>query len=70
MKRSTRVLVVGVLAASVGMLAQAQRPAMTFFVTSVGLGKGGNLGGIKGADAHCQALARSAGAGRKPGARI
>lgn len=65
MKRSTRVLVVGVLAASVGMLAQAQRPAMTFFVTSVGLGKGGNLGGIKGADAHCQALARGAGAGSK-----
>jgi hypothetical protein len=36
---------------------------MTFFVTSVGLGKGGNLGGLTGADAHCQALATAAGAG-------
>jgi hypothetical protein len=38
---------------------------MSFFVTSVGLGRGGNLGGVKGADAHCQALAQAAGAGAK-----
>jgi hypothetical protein len=36
---------------------------MTFFVTSVGLGKGGDLGGLAGADAHCQALAAAVGAG-------
>jgi hypothetical protein len=44
---------------------QAAAPAapMTFFVTSVGLGKGANLGGLAGADAHCQALATAAGAG-------
>jgi hypothetical protein len=36
---------------------------MTFFVTSVGLGKGGDLGGLEGADRHCQSLARAAGAG-------
>jgi hypothetical protein len=36
---------------------------MTFFVTSVGPGKGANLGGVEGADAHCQALAKAAGAG-------
>jgi hypothetical protein len=36
---------------------------MTFFVTSVGPGKGGNLGGLAGADQHCQSLARAAGAG-------
>ena len=36
---------------------------MSFFVTSVGLGKGANLGGLQGADAHCQALAAAAGAG-------
>ncbi|WP_291994208.1 hypothetical protein [Candidatus Accumulibacter sp. ACC003] len=36
---------------------------MTFFVTSVGSGKGGDLGGLEGADQHCQALARAAGAG-------
>ena len=36
---------------------------MTFFVTSVGLGKGGDLGGLEGADQHCQSLAKAAGAG-------
>ena len=36
---------------------------MTFFITSVGLGKGGDLGGLAGADAHCQALAAAVGAG-------
>lgn len=43
----------------------ATRPPMTFFVTSVGLGDGANLGGLAGADKHCQALAQSAGAGNK-----
>jgi len=37
---------------------------MSFFVTSVGLGKGGNLGGLEGADKHCQSLAEAAGAGK------
>ena len=36
---------------------------MTFFVTSVGLGKGADLGGLAGADAHCLALATAVGAG-------
>jgi hypothetical protein len=39
------------------------KPPMSFFVTSVGLGKGGDLGGLAGADAHCQALGAAAGAG-------
>ena len=43
--------------------ALAQQNDMTFFVTSVGLGKGADLGGIEGADKHCQALASAAGAG-------
>lgn len=34
---------------------------MSFFVTSVGPGKGGDLGGLEGADKHCQALASAAG---------
>jgi hypothetical protein len=34
-----------------------------FFVTSKGLGKGGDLGGLAGADAHCQGLAKAQGAG-------
>ena len=51
-------------------LVQAQQPAapqqpMSFFVTSVGLGNGANLGGLAGADRHCQALATAAGAGSK-----
>ena len=38
---------------------------MTFFVTSEPIGNGGNLGGLAGADAHCQALAAAVGAGNK-----
>ena len=45
--------------------AAAQQDAMTFFVTSEGPGKGADLGGLAGADAHCQKLATSAGAGAK-----
>jgi hypothetical protein len=44
--------------------AQAQS-AMSFFVTSAGPGKGGDLGGIAGADAYCQKLAAAVGAGSK-----
>jgi hypothetical protein len=40
------------------------RVPMTFFVTSVGLGKGGDLGALAGADAHCQALAMAAGSSK------
>jgi hypothetical protein len=42
--------------------AQAQQGDMTFFVTSVGMGKGADLGGLQGADAHCAALAKAVGA--------
>ena len=38
---------------------------MTFFVTSAGPGRGADLGGIEGADKHCQALASAAGAGSR-----
>jgi hypothetical protein len=34
---------------------------MSFFITSVGVGNGGNLGGLAGADAHCAQLAAAAG---------
>jgi hypothetical protein len=50
--------------AGAGVL-QAQQNNMSFFVTSAGSGKGGDLGGLAGADAHCQALAQAAGAGNK-----
>jgi hypothetical protein len=38
---------------------------MTFFITSVGSGKGADLGGLEGADRHCQTLAAAVGAGTK-----
>jgi hypothetical protein len=62
----TKVLgVAGVLALAVGV-ALAQAPAnMSFFVTSSNPGKGGNLGGLAGADAYCQSLAAAVGAGGK-----
>jgi hypothetical protein len=41
--------------------AQAQQANMTFFITSDGPGKGGDLGGLAGADAHCSKLAAAAG---------
>lgn len=34
---------------------------MSFFITSVGIGNGGDLGGLEGADTHCSSLAKSAG---------
>jgi len=45
--------------------AQAQSSGATFFLTSAGPGKGADLGGIDGADKHCQTLAQSVGAGAK-----
>src|SRR6185369_8587527 len=45
--------------------AQAQSAATSFFVTSNGIGNGGNLGGLAGADNQCQTLAQAAGAGAK-----
>ena len=46
-------------------MAQNADPAMSFFVTSVGPGDGANLGGLAGADAHCQSLAEAVGAGNR-----
>jgi len=58
------------IAASVALLclgvnggAQAEQSKMTFFVTSTDGGKGADLGGLAGADKHCQTLAAAAGAG-------
>ena len=66
---STVLLAAAVVAAFTASPAQAQQAApanaMSFFVTSVGPGKGGNLGGLLGADRHCQMLAMAAGAGNK-----
>ena len=57
-------LSVGLALGAVTILGLAQQqPAMSFFVTSEGPGDGGNLGGLAGADAHCQQLAAAAGRG-------
>jgi len=40
-----------------------KKSVTTFFVTSRGIGRGGDLGGLTGADAHCQALAAAEGSG-------
>src|ERR671923_1779222 len=48
---------------SVSAPAQAQQATMTFFITSAGLGNGADLGGLEGADRHCQSLAQAVGAG-------
>jgi hypothetical protein len=62
--RSSILASAALLALIVGGPAHAQQAAnMTFFVTSEGPGKGADLGGLAGADAHCQKLAESVGAG-------
>ena len=63
--RKTQTLLVASAIAAVSGIALAQDgPAanMSFFLTSVGSGDGGNLGGLAGADAHCTALAADVGA--------
>ena len=65
MTRATRLMLiasVAVTAIGLANVAQSQN-AMTFFVTSAGPGKGADLGGLEGADKHCQQSAQSAGAG-------
>jgi hypothetical protein len=43
----------------------AQGTSLSFFITSTNPGKGADLGGLAGADAHCAALAKAAGAGTR-----
>lgn len=54
-----------VAALALGAAAVQAQSDMTFFVTSANPGKGGDLGGLDGADKHCQSLAATAGAGQK-----
>jgi hypothetical protein len=58
-------LVVIALCATLTAPASGQGQSMSFFVSSAGSGNGGNLGGLAGADKHCQALAAKAGAGNR-----
>ena len=69
MRRKSLILaaLVGVVAVAAGGLrvatAQQDPQPMSFFITSAGLGDGANLGGLEGADAHCQSLAAAVGRG-------
>ncbi len=67
MRKSVFTLATSIAMITLGLTggAQAQQSAMTFFVTSVGSGKGADFGGLAGADKHCQTLAAAAGAGGK-----
>lgn len=61
-----KILIVATVALAAAMAAPVPaQQEMSFFVTSTGPGKGGNLGGLAGADQHCQALATKAGAAGK-----
>jgi hypothetical protein len=64
-RRSGLFLLVSVAFLSLAGVAHAQRAETTFFITSTGSGKGADLGGLAGADQHCQHLAQSAGLGNK-----
>ena len=65
-----RAMIVSVLALSPLFAQNAPKqppPPMNFFLTSVGIGKGGDLGGLAGADAHCQRLAAAPEQATRPG---
>src|SRR5260221_10951874 len=63
MRITTRISLVAAVALALGSCGgmQSQKRDMSFFVTSAGSGKGADLGGLDGADRHCQSLARATG---------
>src|SRR5687768_13049310 len=62
-KHAVATIMVLTLGGCAGMQQMEPGPkSMTFFVTSVGTGKGADLGGLQGADQHCRTLAKAAGA--------
>lgn len=65
MRKVTLLIAVAVLALQGSSVLAQNKTPLGFFITSVGSGDGANLGGIAGADAHCQKLAAAAGAGNR-----
>src|SRR5258708_16960982 len=63
MRITTRISLVAAVGLALGSCGgmQSQQRDMSFFVTSAGAGKGGDLGGLDGGDRHCQSLARATG---------
>ena len=68
MKITTAIASAGMVLLMSSPLVAAEDHPMGFFITSVGMGQGANLGGLEGADAYCTKLAETAGStGRIPG---
>lgn len=65
MRKVTLLFAAAVLALQGGSVLAQNKTPMGFFITSVGSGDGANLGGLAGADAHCQKLAAAVGAGNR-----
>jgi hypothetical protein len=65
MRKVTLLVAAAVLALQGGSVLAQNKTPLGFFITSVGSGDGANLGGLAGADAHCQKLAAAAGAGNR-----
>jgi hypothetical protein len=65
MNKMRAILAAAAVLLAAGASVQAQQATMTFFLTSAGPGKGADLGGLEGADRHCQQLAQAVGAGGK-----
>ncbi len=63
--RGIFLIMVALSVAGAGLLVAQDKPAMSFFITSAGPGNGANLGGLAGADAHCQKLAAAVKAGNR-----
>ena len=63
MKRIFVTVAMAALVALAAAPASAQDNSMSFFISSIGSGNGANLGGLAGADAHCQMLATAVEAG-------
>src|SRR5262245_4200851 len=65
MRTMTAVLILMETTAAFAQAPPQAASTMSFFVTSKGRGFGANLGGLRGADAHCQQLAATVGAGQR-----
>jgi hypothetical protein len=65
MRKTATIASLALIACALSGGAQTQQASMGFFITSVGPGKGGDLGGLAGADAHCARLAQAAGTSGK-----
>ena len=59
------VLLSGLGACAMPMRGGMDSTRMNFFITSAGPGRGADLGGVAGADAHCKSLAESVGEGNR-----